>query len=96
MNALRHPLSRALFALQAAGLGALAALAGSVTLAHEPAPASHVCWVWSDTAPAGAGSRGASVQPEVHDGATVGLRVVVDASAGNRAALADVHAPACQ
>ena len=43
MSSFRLHLGRSLFALQAAGLGALAALAASVTLAH--APAAQVCWV---------------------------------------------------
>jgi hypothetical protein len=90
----QHPLGRVLAALQAAGLGALAALAGSATLAHEQEPASNVCWVWPQPRPADA-APGASVLPEVRDGATVGLRVVVDPSTTNRAALADVDALAC-
>jgi hypothetical protein len=89
-----HPLGRALASLQAAGLGALAALAGSATLADESEPASNVCWVWSQPG-SGDPARGVSVRPEVRDGATVGLRVVVDPSTGNRAALADVGATAC-
>jgi hypothetical protein len=90
-----HPLGRALASLQAAGLGALAALAGTATLAHDPAPASNVCWVWSQPGPAVAAG-GASVLPEVRDGATIGVRVVVAPTAGNRAALADVDALACE
>jgi len=89
-----HPLGRALAALQAAGLGALAALAGSATLAQEPEPASNVCWAWSQPGSAG-GTGAAVVRAEVHDGSPVGLRVVVDPSAGNRAALAGVGAAAC-
>lgn len=90
-----HPLGRALASLQAAGLGALAALAGSATLVHDPAPASNVCWVWSQPGPAAAGG-GASVEPEVHDGTTVGLRVMVVPSTSNRAVLTDVDAMACE
>jgi hypothetical protein len=89
-----HPLGRALASLQAAGLGALAALAGSATLAHESEPASNVCWVWAQPGAADP-AQGVSVRPDVRDGATVGLRVVVDPSTGNRAALADVGATAC-
>jgi hypothetical protein len=95
---LRVPLVRALATLQAAGLGALAALAASVTLAHHPDPHPEVCWQIAQPGPV-ADLGGVSVQPDVREGRTVGLRVVVDPSAGRprtvRAALAGVDAQAC-
>ena len=95
MSPLReHPLGRVLASVQAAGLGALAALAGFATLAEAREPASNVCWVWSQVGNADAAPT-AAVQPEVRDGETVGLRIVVDPSASNRAALAAVDALAC-